>query len=51
MEAFSQSDSPLKSQRLSAKAIPTLLGSTTRERPTKILFTKDKLLDGIISHQ
>jgi hypothetical protein len=51
MEAFSQIDFSPKSQRPSAKAIPTLLGPTPRSHPTKILFIKDKLPDGIISHQ
>jgi hypothetical protein len=38
---------PPKSQRPSAKAIPTLLGSTP-SHPTESTFEKEKLPDGII---
>jgi hypothetical protein len=46
-----KTDFPPKSQRPSAKAIRTLWVQLPENHPTKIIFTKDKLPDGIISHQ
>jgi hypothetical protein len=48
MEALSQNDSSPKSYRLSAKVIPALLFQFPDIHPTKGLFTKEKLPDGII---
>jgi hypothetical protein len=45
MEALSQNDSPSKSLRPSAKAIPSLWVQLPDIQPTKVLFIKDKLPD------
>jgi hypothetical protein len=48
MEAFTQNDFSPMSQRPSANAIPTLLGSTARHPSNQSYFREDKLPDGII---